>query len=236
MLMKKLFTSMLVLAAALCASAQDFTLTGADGVEYHDGDVVNVGYTPGRRPNTGTWDPELMVTINKVSAISQKAQLKVTANLVGTPEGFTFAQFCGLDGQCAILTAEPTTKTQSYALNAVAPLEIDAVNKPVADAPVEIKVTVATPSQTLSLTLNFLAEEKAGIDNVETSAPAISLSGRVVHYNLPMVASQFTLYNISGRQVVNRTVSGVGSLNLGGFPAGVYVYRCGALTGKLLLH
>ena len=66
--MKKIFTSFICLAAALVASAQNFTVTGIDGVTYNDGDVVNIGYTAGQLPGKHNWDPEFAISVRPQSA------------------------------------------------------------------------------------------------------------------------------------------------------------------------
>lgn len=243
--MKKLLTSMMVLAAAFTAAAQDFTVTGLDNATYADGDEVNIGYvTSSFGPGFYDWNPELTVTINQVSGITGQCNLTVTAELAEDSKQYAgnFAQFCSTMTQtgedepsCTPLESTAVTKTGSFALNSRVDLGIEALIKALPATPVKVNVTISSSAQTVNLTVNFLLSEQTGIDAPEVSANSVTALGRTVNYNL-IAPAQFTLYNISGRAMVNRRLAaGTGSMDLAGLPAGVYVYRCGELTGKLLL-
>lgn len=231
--MKKIFTSLMVLAAAFTASAQNFTVTGVDDVTYSDGDVINIGYTAGTRPNTIVWNPELIVHVDKAtSALTGKSAFTVSA--VADVAGYV--QFCGLNGQCQMIGGTTVSKNGSYGAGEIIPLEIDiAASKSVIPEPIEVKLTITDGTQTTNLTLNFLTSEQAGIEAPELAESAVRISGRTLTYNVSS-AENLTLFNISGRAVLSRTVSGTGSISLDGLPAGVYVYRMASATGKLLVH
>lgn len=222
--MKKLFTSLMVLAAALTASAQNFTVTGVDDATYTDGDVITVGPSV-PRPGKFAWNPELIVHMSKAGNLTVTAEASV-ADIV---------QFCGLDGQCAMLGASGKEKQKWYGAGDICPLEIDisAKNELIAQ-PVEVKVVITDGEQTMNLTLNFVSES-AGIDAPAAATQSLTVSHRVLNYSVEG-AVQLAVYNISGRAVVNRRVSATGSLNLAALPAGVYVYRLGNTTGKFLLR
>ncbi len=232
--MKKLFTSLTLFGAAVFGvSAQNFTVTGVDDVAYADGDVVNVGYTPSVVPGRYNWDPELVVHVNQAtSAITgnSKFTVSVSANVDGK------IQFCGLDGQCQMVTTAGVSKTGSYMAGSFIPLIIDIANERQMPAePYVAKVTVTDGVETVNLTVSFNPEPQAGLATAEVAGSSIRVSNRTLHYTVDGTEG-LTLYNISGRSVVNRTVSGTGSINLSGVPAGIYVYRFGALTGKVLVR
>lgn len=231
--MKKLFTSLMVLAAAFTASAQNFHVTGVDDATYSDGDIINIGYTEDGRPGTFKWDPELIVHVDKAtSAITGRSTYTVTAT-ANEPQ---VVQFCGINGQCQMLKATETTKSGTYSAGNIIPLEIDiAATKAMLTEPVEVKLTISDGSETMNLTLNFLTSEQSGISAPSVAEKSIKVAGRTLHYTLSGMEN-LTLYNISGRAVVNRNVNGTGSISLSGLPAGVYVYRLGQETGKVLVH
>lgn len=225
--MKKFITSLMVLAAAITASAQNFTVTGVDDATYTDGDVINVGYTTS---NSGRfkWDPELILHIAKAGTLKVTAEANV-ANIV---------QFCGIDGSCAMLTAEAKEKSKWFAADNIDALGIDIVSRrEVIAEPVEVKITITDGTETMNLTVNFLtvSAEEAGIDAPAAPAAGLRVSHRSLSYAVD-APTQLAIYNISGRAVVNRRISGTGSLNLAALPAGVYVYRLGSATGKFLLR
>lgn len=228
--MKKIFTSLMILSAALSASAQNFTVGTPDGKTYADGDVINLGYTVAG--GFYIWNPELQVTVNSAtSVISGQSAFTVTVSASAPNQ----VQFCGLDQNCVTIGADPASKTGRYGEGATFPLEVDIKTFANLTAPVESTITITDTKETVTLTVNFLPTEQAGISETSAAANTLKFSGRTLHFSMESTAN-FSLYNISGRQVVSRSISGTGSLNLSAFPAGVYVYRCGSLTGKVLLH
>lgn len=228
--MKKIFTSFICLAAALVASAQNFTVTGIDGVTYNDGDVVNIGYTTGQFPGK-QWDPELKVNVlEATSSLTKRSVFTVTAYA----DAANIVQFCGLDGNCLMLAGSPVSKSGSYAADQSFFLQIDILNK-VFSKPITASVSITDGEETINLTINFLTTEQASIDAPEVAAPALTLNGHTLTYNVDS-PTNLTLYNISGRAVMNRNVNNSGTISLDGFHAGVYVYRLGTLTGKILVR
>lgn len=229
--MKKLLTSMMVLAAALSASAQNFTITDGNGTAYHDGDEVIVGYYRNQGSNY-FWNPELTVKINKATLFG-----KSTLTMTAEASVADFAQFCAVE-PCEQLGADPVVKTGSYSEGQTVALMLDAVRKPLPAEPVVVDLTVTDTRETVNLKVKFLpmSADEAGIDAPEAApASTIRINGRSVSYHLNS-AARFTLYNISGRPVVDRHISGSGSIDLGSYPAGVYVYRCSNATGKIVLR
>lgn len=232
--MKKIFTSLMLLATVAVASAQNFTVTGAGEATYADGDVINVGYTEGARPGTYLWDPELSVTVNTAgSLLSNKSTYTVTAT-ANVPE---IVQFCGLDGVCNILLDAPVSKSNSYSAGISFPLAIDiAAKREIISSAIEVKVVITDGKETVNLTVNFLpSEHQAGIETPEVADFGITINGRTLSYNVASRAN-LTLYNISGRAVLNSNVNGNGTLSLDNLPAGVYVYRLGETAGKILVR
>lgn len=228
--MKKIFTSLFLLGAAFAAGAQNFHVTGVNDVTYTDGDVITVGYEVNAR-GSYFWNPELVVHVDKAaSSLTGKSTYTVTA----TADVPFKVQYCGIDGQCQMISSEGVSKSATYSKGDIIPLEIDiASTKTMLTAPVEIKVKISDGVQTQNFTLNFVAES-AGISAPEVAEAAVKVSGRVLHYNVAN-AENLALYNISGRAVLNRTISGNGTISLSGLPAGVYVYRLGREAGKVIV-
>ncbi len=233
--MKKIFTSFICLAAALVASAQNFTVTGIDGVTYNDGDVVNIGYTTGQFPGKYTWKPELKVNvmeINSPSSLIKTSTFTVTANA----DVANIVQFCGFglpNETCDMISGYPITKKIACGKNESFQILIDIENKSIAN-PVTASVSITDGEETINLTIVFLTEE-AGISAPEVVETDLTVSGRTLTYNVDS-PTNLTLYNISGRAVMNRNVNNSGTISLDGFHAGVYVYRLGTLTGKILVR
>lgn len=229
--MKKIFTSLMLLGAALTAGAQNFHVTGLDDATYTDGDEITVGYRVNAK-GSYFWNPELVVHVEKAaSSLTGKSNFTITA----TADVPYKVQFCGVDGSCVMLPSDGTSKTATYAKGDIIPLEIDiASTKTMLSQPVKVELKITDGVQTQNYTLNFVPEQQAGISAPEVAAAAVKVTGRVLHYNVA-AAENLTLYNISGRAVLSRSVNGNGTISLSGLPAGVYVYRLGHEAGKLLV-
>ncbi len=227
--MNKFFTSLLLMAAAFSAAAQTFTVGTPDGKTYTDGNVINVGYTYNGRGYD--WEPNLKVTVNKETSMLGGSTFSVTVK--ASEPGVV--QFCGLSTECTFVGSEPATHTRSYKEGQTFPLSIeiyDLATIPASDIVATVKITDGT--ETVNLTVNFLTTEASSIREVSDGLDEVSFSGRTMNFSVAS-AAKFSLFNISGRAMVDRTLSGAGSLNFSNIPAGLYIYRLGAKTGKVLL-
>lgn len=219
--MKLFFTSLVMFCGALMASAQNFTVSSSHG-PVANGATIDCGYF--EDDGEFIWDPELKLQTNKAGTYSVTASASV-------PD---VVQFCGLAEQCKMLSAEPFTRSKEYSADRTVLMQIDMERYEKITQPVVVDVTVTDGTETVSFTVNFLTTENAGINAVKVPAGNLSFSGRNLSYNLSSPES-FTLYNIGGRQVYNRVLSTNGNIYLGNIPAGVYVYRCGNQTGKVII-
>ncbi len=221
--MKKIFTSLLMLGAAMAASAQNFTVNSVEG-PVANGATLTVGYVYSSEWDLYDWDPELSIHANKAGTYTVTA----TASVSGV------VQFCGITGGCDILRPS-ATRSGSMGAGQDMPLRLD-INGMMdkLEKPVSMEVTVTDGSETVKFTVNFVNEDNAGIAAPTRAAGTLRFAGRTLNYSLENAAT-FTLYNISGRQVMSRALSGTGSVSLSALPAGVYVYRCGTATGKVIV-
>ena len=223
--MKKIFTSMLLMAAAVVASAQNFTVTAFDGTRtLKDGDVVECGYEDGLFGQT--WDPAIEVVCNK------NLTLTVTAN---APAGNKI-QFCGITGSCAMLAGTPVTRSNSYNEGDKVAMQLD-INGGMIIDPVDATLKITDGTETVNITVTFRpeAQEELGIADVAADGINIAVSGRTLNFDTAAPAN-LTLYTISGQSAVSRRISGHGSLSLTNLPSGVYIYRAGKKTGKFILR
>ncbi|MCM1310907.1 MAG: T9SS type A sorting domain-containing protein [Bacteroides sp.] len=228
--MNKVFTLVLFAAAALSAAAQNFTVRDAYGKTYADGDAVNIGYSfDGIGYN---WAPGLEVTVNQASSLLGGSNFKVTV----TASEADIVQFCGLTGLCSFVGSEPITHTATYNAGASFGLDIEILARTAnLTSAVTATVTIADDTESMTLIVNFLPSKNAGISDVSNAANSVTFAGRTMYFSLA-TTEKFSLYNISGRTVADRTLSGSGSLNLGNLPAGLYIYRIGKSSGKVILH
>lgn len=231
MLMKKLFTSMLLMAAAMVATAQNFTVTAFNGTQtLKDGDVIECGYEEFENLIYGgmqsNWNPSLVVTCHK------NLTLSVTAN---APAGNKI-QFCGISGVCSMLAGEPITRTNKYAAGDKVDMKLDIEDGEIVE-PVDMTVNITDGAETVNITVTFvnIPQEELSIKNLGAKGTKISTSGRTLNFSSDS-AVNLTLYSISGQSAFSRRISGNGSINLSQLPAGVYIYRAGTKTGKIILR
>lgn len=216
-------------AFALCAGAKSFTVSDAAGRTYADGDVVNVGYTFNGMGYD--WEPGLQVTVNEETSLFGGSSVTVTVS--ASQPGIV--QFCGISGECEILGNAELSRTKTYYQGNTFPLSIEILDNPEnLSAEIATTVKITDGSETVTLTVNFLTTEAAGIHEVAFGHRSVEFIGRTMHYALDGTA-KFSLYNISGRTVADRTLTGSGSLSFSSLPAGLYIYRLGSETGKTFL-
>ncbi|MDE6513578.1 MAG: T9SS type A sorting domain-containing protein [Muribaculaceae bacterium] len=222
--MNKIFTSLLMLGAAFAASAQNFTVSSVDG-PVANGATLSVGYDYNSEWDMYDWDPELTIHANKAGTYT----ISATASESGV------VQFCGFTGQCTILKPS-ASRSASISAGQEVPMQLDIKGAfELLSKPVSLEVTVTDGSETVKFTVNFVNEDRsAGITAPAKAAGTLRFAGRTLNFSLENAAT-FTLYNISGRQVMSRALNGTGSVNLSAIPAGVYVYRCGTATGKVII-
>lgn len=89
--------------------------------------------------------------------------------------------------------------------------------------------------QIYSFTLVFDSNYTAGIDNVAGDGSYVNLvAGNILEYNVAN-GTKLDIYSLNGATVIERTVNGHGSLSLDRLAPGVYLYKAGELTGKVLV-
>lgn len=225
MLMKKLFTSLMILAAAVTASAQNFSVTVL-GQPVQNGETVTCGYLSEPSLLGGhDWDPEIFVVAGK----------SATYTVTATADAEVLVQFCSFGTtQCEHLGATPLVRSQFLTPGTKAPTAIDIIGGSITQ-PVTARISVTDGTETITFDVKFINEEQAGIDEIGARQNLVTISGRTLKYDINGSAD-ITLYNISGRSVWSHRLSGTGAINLSNIPAGVYVYRAGNSTGKILLR
>ena len=209
----------MMFCGALLASAQNFTVSSSKG-PVANGASIDCGYI--EDDGEYIWDPELTLHTQKDGTYTITATANVP-NLV---------QFCAITGVCKKVDGTET-RSGNISANRNIPLQLDIDEYNVIAQPVILDVTVTDGSETIAFTVNFLTSE-AGISDVKVPSGNLRFTGRNFSYALN-ASEAFTLYNISGRQVYHRMLTANGNIYLGNIPAGVYVYRCGNQTGKVII-
>ena len=76
-------------------------------------------------------------------------------------------------------------------------------------------------------------EATAGIEGVEASQDNILFNNNVIKYDLNQI-SNLSVYSLSGKTIMNQTISGNGSVSLDGLSKGIYLYRVAGKNGKVV--
>lgn len=241
--MNKFFTLILFLTVATVASAANFQiLFGLDKANLQP--VAN-----GATYDTGYEIVELGG--GAIKRYIQDAHLYLKAP-VGTNMTFEVnakepVQVCCL-GECILMSEGVKTGTVAAGsadlvdgTSDVYSLRIDktTTNK----VPNDVTVTIVAyetdnPAEKQTVTVNMLAKpqsEVGAVGTIEAAGNYVKLgSGNTLSYHFA-AATRLEVYNIAGRLVLSRNVNGTGTLHLD-LANGVYIYRAGSLTGKILLR
>ena len=109
-------------------------------------------------------------------------------------------------------------------------IDLSEIEIPAMEIAVEIYYT-SNPTEVFSFTLKMGGFNPAGVDSVGADDVNIVFKGNALYYDLPS-ASQISVYSLSGKTVLSKTVSGNGSLSLDGLSKGVYLYRVSGKSNK----
>ncbi|MDE6192129.1 MAG: T9SS type A sorting domain-containing protein [Muribaculum sp.] len=232
--MKKLTTLLFGVMCAFATNAQDFTCT-VNGQTVEDGGTVTVGYTYGL-DGAPFWVSKPAISLTSSEDLSC---LIKTSCQPGTPVKFCY-------GVCKDASLENGFDVISYDFNLKAneaeKLDIEYEDFTAADesvvpekSSVDVIVSVKL-RQRFHFTIVFDGKATAaGIDNVADNGNFVNLAaGNILEYNVP-AGTKLDVYSLNGATVIERTINGHGSLSLDRLAPGVYLYKAGELSGKVLV-
>ena len=220
------FGSMVPMAAAeFSVLFQDKPIENGSTVKFDEYTVTEQGYE-GFEDKFYSWkvDPELYLVSD--------AEGPLTVHAV-SQNGEEF-QLCA-GGNC-IMGTDLIKNAVMPEVNVPLNLQLDwaknTINEPEIFIPaLEIFVEVYynnAPSNKLTFTLQMGGFEAAGVVSIVADAGSVVLNGKTLQYDLAG-PSQISVYSLSGKTVLNKAISGSGSISLDGLSKGVYLYR---LSGK----
>lgn len=105
----------------------------------------------------------------------------------------------------------------------------------------EIKMVItaySTSNPSNKITLNVtMGGFTAAVESLSVNSDIVTIKGKALNFNLNQ-SSPLSVYSLSGKTLINKTVSGSGSIDLSTLPAGVYVYKMGrnGKTGKFIIR
>ena len=226
--MKKLLLSIALLSGAVMAANAELYFQ-FEGENLENGETLNYEgyeYVPVLNPDgsaSGMYQFKVDPEIHIVSTTEVTASVSATANIG--------IQLCA-GGECEKGTS--VTKP-AVALAANTPLNLqfdwvaDGVNfgEDVEIPAIQAKLTATAGNETITLNVN-MGGFTAGVESLGASLNKIYVSGKTLNYDLSN-AAQLSLYSLSGKTILHKSVSGNGSVSLANLPSGVYLYR---LAGK----
>lgn len=251
--MNKIFTLILAtVAMQASAAAPQFVFRGQP---VDNNAELSTGYTI--QEDADEYGPFWNYIQDAHLSVSGESNKEVTVSVTSTNQ--KQVQFCGLDGQCALIT---NTNGWAYAKSALlgnatnvvteggistAPLEIDRISYSFDQGQVpqmdEIKITVTAyynSSSSEKVTCNVILatnpdSEHNGINDVAVDNTDISyVRGNVFSYKVDK-PTKLAVYSTSGALVMSRTINATGTLNLDSLHPGIYIYTAGSKSGKILV-
>lgn len=226
--MKKIYLFVLGVLLASGASARELTFymgdvpvqngttVASDALEVEDyGDYKEV-----------KMDPHLYLGSD---IFTSDVEIKVTC-LTGQ-----YVQLCA-GGNCMKGTAITKSKVKINA-GQLLPLQYDFVGELDADEPVPTvtslieAVDTKHPETARSFTITMGGNASLSVVEIKSEFTVTS-SGIVYNLDAPV---QLSLYNITGKQVLSAALSGAGIVDASSLPQGVYVYKAGKHTGKMII-
>ena len=100
----------------------------------------------------------------------------------------------------------------------------DVYEIPVIEALIEVWYS-ETPEEVVTLNVQMGGMSvNAGVESIGAALNSVKVNGRELIYDVNGT-SQLSLYSLSGKTVINKTVAGNGAISLEGLAKGVYLYR-----------
>lgn len=257
--MKKIFTLLLVIMAAMTVSAanfqllrgEDYSKDPTDGTKFVPGKYVPVSngdsYTTGyfktmENPAFFMYQQDSELYIKGPAGLAMTLEVETTADILvcsfGDCKNATPSSKLVVSGSLI-----PSSSDLMAGTTDIYTLRIDKAGNSIASPLQEITVKVtayetANPSDKVTVTVTMSTksyEELLGsVDGIQSASDYLNLeSGNVLNYRVEQ-SGRLEIYSIAGRLVYSRQIQGNGSLHLD-LGHGVYIYRVGKLTGKLLL-
>lgn len=240
---KHLLIATIALGAALAGNAKELKILYQDKAVENGATIKYEGYTV--KAQTGdikdgyvngfaiiTVDPDLHIVSDVDATVTVRAYSKNGEDI----------QLCA-GGDC--IRGKDLTKPQ-VSLKANDPLNLQmdaewrftnqAITFPFYDVLVEAWYN-DDPSNKISVTVE-MGDLSAGVESLPAAGNSVKVSGRQLEYDLTS-AAELSVYSLSGKALVSKTVAGSGSISLANLPAGVYIYRVAgknAKSGKFIIR
>ena len=233
--MKKLLLSLALLGGLSFGANAELYYT-CEGQTYHNGDVINYEgyeYVPVLNPDgspSGMYQFKVDPEVNLVSTEStESAVVSTTSNIA--------VNLCA-GGDCTngtnnvktdvkLVANEPLNLQMDYApaaINFGEDVEVPAIT---------VKITSTVGNETCVVTVN-MGGLTAGVESLGVNQDSVRVIGKSLNYDVTGSA-QLSIYSLSGKTVVNKTVAGNGSVNLVNLSSGIYLYRLNGRTGKFII-
>lgn len=227
--MRKFLLSALLIAGGMTiANAQELVFI-YDGEALENGaSITYEGYTYDTYGYDDYVEYKIDPKIHIMSDVNTEVNIEVSANVE--------VQLCTI-GNCDKSTNPTKTDvpltadvprdlvldwvTELYEEDVDTPFEIPVINMVVKAYPVDAPENVIT----LNVTMGGVT---AGVESLGINNSFVKVTGKTLSYDLAS-ASNLSVYSLSGKTLINKAVSGNGSINLNSLPAGIYLYK---VTGK----
>ena len=228
--MKKfLLAGALLIGAMVPVSAKELVFQTKDGKSFPNGYTLEFGEVEIDDEIPGIFYIEINPELYLLS--DETATVTVTCTSISGPA----VQLCA-GGDCITTDQQNPIVKNDVSLTAGIPLDLlfdyyGEVEGSTFEIPDIVAVLEAwyNDDPTNKVTLNVhMGDFDAAVETIGLNSNFVFVTGSELNYNVAN-ASQLTLYSLSGKTLLNTTVSGTGSISLASYAKGVYLYR---LTGK----
>ena len=227
---KLLLIATLLGGATLIGNAQTISFLYQGKTLENGASVVYNGFTTETYGDTSGYieyklDPEIFITTDENVNVSVKVESNVSV------------QFCAFDGMCTMGTK--LTKS-NFLLEENKPenLLLDWVGETYDGSDIDlplINMTITAwdmdnPSNQTVIYVT-MGGFNTPVESITSDKNGVKVAGKTLTYELSSAAN-ISIYSLSGKTIVSKTVNGKGTINLSNLTSGVYVYRVEGKNGK----
>lgn len=236
--MKKIVLSLALLGGAIMGANAQLAFQYEGEPVVNNASITYDGYVSENYGYDDYMEYKLEPGIFLVSSVDGNVEIHMTSNIP--------IQICA-GGNCVLGddVTKPGANEEPIELKAGVPLDlkIDYVEEGTGASDEDIEF----PAINFTVTAQYVGDASSriaidvkmggfstAVESIAVSHNGVRVNGRTLHYDVNG-ASDLAIYSLSGKTVLNRSVSGNGSINLGNLPSGIYLYRVNGKAGKFII-
>lgn len=219
--------------AILAGNAKELSFVYQGNALENGASITYTGFTADTYGDTSGYieykvDPEIFIVSDESASVNIQVNSNVSVN------------FCA-GGDC-ITGTSPLKQNVALTADKAQNLQLDYVDEVYDGTDVEIPVIEMTitawytndSANKISMTVK-MGGFNTPVESIAANSDSVNVAGKSLHYDLSS-ASALEVFSLSGKNVMNKALSGAGTVDLGTLPSGVYVYRLAGKAGKFVIR